>query len=723
MSTQQSRIRSNAAALLTRIRACRNLERARKVHAEAVETGDHLEAFVANSLVRMFAKCGSMADARHVFDKLPLPDVASQNALIQGYAENGQGEVALELFESLRQRSYRPSSRSFVAVLKACIDLAAKEEAKLVDGRPVKSDSLGKGVEIHVLAGKLGCLGSIFVLNSLISFYAKCGSMVDARRVFDGMKQRDIVSWTSLMLGYVESGEPEMGLDLFAALLAQRDCDPDATTFVAALNACTALAAKEDGRLVDGRVLRLKSLEQGMAIHCEARKLGYDLHSVFVANSLINMYAKCGGSLDARKVFDSMTHHDVVSWNSLILGLVENSQGGLALDLFPCSSCPAQTLSFVIALKACSCVAASEDGELVDDKMVKVEALAKGMEIHSRARKLGHESEILVANALVDMYAKCGSLEDARGIFNRMPLHSLVSWTSLMLGYAENGDADQALELFALVRARGCDVRAYLAALKACGTVVSLDLARAIHEDITRAGLENSLALDTGLVDVYAKCGSLDSARRVFDAVASKDSVTWTALVAGYGRQGDTSRVFEFFHRMQDEGLRPNAVTFLCLLTACSHGGLVETGKSYFQAMEPRYGLVPGIEHYHCMLDMLGRANELESAVEMARRMPFKPNPVTWITILGACHKWKNVAVGRIAFDALVELEVGEGAVYTLMSSIYGARGMWEEQARVLEAMRRARKKPRRRWWSDQMERIIGGDSCQARCLSGKSNF
>ncbi|XP_024539658.1 pentatricopeptide repeat-containing protein At3g05340-like [Selaginella moellendorffii] len=383
-------------------------------------------------------------------------------------------------------------------------------------------------------------------------------------------------------------------------------------------------------------MVKAESLGTGAALHSRAFKSGYDT-DLSVANALVDMYLNCGSLADARKVFDGMTPQDPVSWNALILGYVTNGEAEEALSIFETnSSCVSTSQTFCAALKACSSLAAS---------------------------------------ALVSFYAKCGSIRDAWKVFQKVRLHDAVSWTVMILGLAESGQGELSLQLFHQMRAQGykTDAPTFVAALKGSSSVGALEPLKGIHADISRCGLEDDPVVANGIVDGYGKAGDAAKAQQVFESLEKPYAVAWTSVIAAHSHDGDTRMVFKLFDEMQDEGLQPDGIALLYVLTACSHGGLVHQAKRYF--MEAKYGVRPWAEHYHCMVDVLGRANELEEAVEMVKAMPCEASGVAWRTVLGACKQWKNAAVGKLAFDLLVEVEARHEAGYLLMEAIYASSG------------------------------------------------
>ncbi|XP_024525815.1 pentatricopeptide repeat-containing protein At3g09040, mitochondrial-like [Selaginella moellendorffii] len=659
------------------------LERVVAVHSRAAKTSCAADMFLANSLIHSYAKCGRMPEAREVFDRMLRRNVVSWTFLILGYVDNGDNKLALEAFASMELEKCPVDSRCLVAALRAC---------NTQDGKACKLESLRNGMAVHSKAVKSGHDSNPYVASTLIDMYAGCGSMADARRVFDRMPTHDVVSWTALVLGFADNEEAALALDLFEEM-ETRGCSPNALTYVSALTACVALAGEEDGRDIRGKLVKMESLERGRALHSRCQSGGFDAE-VMVANSLVEMYSKCGSMDDARKVFDGMARHTVVSWTVLILGYVENGENDQALKAYESmrssQSCILDARIYVVALMACANSGAMEDGLEVDGAVVKPKTLEKGMLVHSQAAARGLQTDTFVANSLVAMYCKCGSLLDARMVFDRMPASSVVSWTALILAHAENAQAELALEFFKAIQSdQTCelDSRAYIVALVACGALTALEAGRRIHAEVCKRGFDGEVYVANALVDFYAKCGSMDEAMAVFDSHKGRNLVTWSALVAGYARQGgETNRVLDMFEKMPQQC----CISSLSVLTACSHAGLVDRGKECFQAMQQRQGTRPWIEHYHCVIDMLGRANHLKEAMAVISKMPYKPTVVTWTTVLSACEKWKNVAVGRIAFESLLSLDENQPAAYVLMANIYKSAGMRGEELAAMTLGKRS---------------------------------
>ncbi|XP_024521304.1 pentatricopeptide repeat-containing protein At3g09040, mitochondrial-like [Selaginella moellendorffii] len=666
----------------------KTLESVKKVHSQATADGHASEVFVATSLVDVYCKCGSLREARLVFDTVPNPTLISWTTIILGHADNHEGELALELYERMLERGFTPNYVTYVAALKACSSLADKEAAVPVEGKVVKLGALAKGREIHRHACQSFCAQlHIFVANSLVDMYAKCGSLEESRTVFESIPNKSVVSWTGMILGYAENGDGKTGLELYKRM-QEEGCAADAIAVVAAAKACSSMAAKEEARMVEGRRIKSKSLEKAKEIYLQARE-HVELDSS-VGASLVDMFAKCGSTTDAREVFERMPRREVASWNCLIMGHAESGEAKIALEqyqrMIEDDRVVADGVTYVAALKACACLNGGKDGD--DSLEVKLQA---SKTIHARAVRAGFELHALVANTLIDTYAKAGSMSDSWRVFESMESQSAVSWTAIVSGYARAADGKLALESYRLMVEEldgvKLDAASFIAALKACRAEAAVESGRTIEAQARAAAASLIPTVANCLIDFYGKCGSMVEARQVFDSMNSSDRqlITWNSLIDGYSRQGDFDRVLELFEEMQRQLFEPNDVTFVSILAAASHAGLVDRGKECFESMSSRHGIVPGVKHYACMVDLLGRANRLDEALETASSMPYTSNSVVWMALLSACHKWKNVRIGQVAFESLLKVERNPVAACVLMSNLYAGVGMWEESRAVKE--------------------------------------
>ncbi|CAK9272935.1 unnamed protein product [Sphagnum jensenii] len=397
------------------------------------------------------------------------------------------------------------------------------------------------------------------------------------------------------------------------------------------------------------------------------------------------MYAKCGHMEDALRVFNKMPSRDVVTWSALILGHVKYGKGQKALDLFRQMQQEDAFVGNSLVDMYTKC-GSMEDAWRVFNKMPSRDAVTW------TAMILGHVNYAFVGSSLIDMYVKCGSMEEASRVFNNLPSWAVVCWTAMIFGHVKCGEGHKALELFQKMQQEGegvhPDAITFVGVLNACASIMALEEGRRAHEQIIRSRCESDFFVRNSLVDMYAKCGSMEDACRVFNTMPSHDVVSWNALLGGFAMHGQHKEALVHFERMCEEGVHPDDITFVCLLSACSHGGFVDEGLRFYALMTTVYRIPAKLEHYTCMVDLLGRAGHLQEAENMIQGMPCKPNAAIWTALLGACRIHGNVEMGERVAKRVLELEPKNAAGYVLLSNLYAATGNLE----LSESVERQRK-------------------------------
>jgi pentatricopeptide repeat protein len=329
-------------------------------------------------------------------------------------------------------------------------------------------------------------------------------------------------------------------------------------------------------------------------------------------------------------------------------------------------------------------------------------ALDMGRHVHEQIIKCGHESNIFVANSLIDMYAKCGSIEDAEKVFNNMPTHDLVSWNAMIMGQGSCGHGLKALELFPQMQQEGMEPNpiTFVGLLNACASVAALEKGRHIHEQIIQFGCEDDLFVANSLIDMYAKCGNIEDAQRVFNRMPMHNVVSWTVMLQGHAMHGHGKQALEHFEQVCQESVDIDHVTLVCLLSACSHAGLVDEGIHQFDSMGLVYSISASAEHYVCMVDLLGCAGHMQEAEDLIKTMPFEPHVAVWKALLGACRIHRNVLMGAQIAKQVLEVDPGNAAGYGLLSNINAAAGKWDLSANVQQQRkeRGLRKQPGCSW-------------------------
>lgn len=616
-----------------------------RVHHLLLGFGYAGDMFLANQLLRMYASQGRLREAMDVFTKVVEPGTFMWSNIIAAYAKHGQAMRAIQLYHQMCITTVKPDGHVFVAALQAC---AAAGD--LDSGKQVHSDVLNSGVP-----------PDLFVCSCLVDMYAKCGSLEDARSVFNQLDTRDVVIWNSMLSGYVKQGRGHEALALYEQMDVEGVVPPNPVTFACLLKACAEIGA----------------LRQGEQLHAQIAERGLVAHSL-LGTCLVDMYAKLGKVEDARRVFDSLVTKNVVTWTAMITGYADNERCREALFLYDEMELDgmivADPVTFACLLNTCA----------------KVGALQKGKQLHSRISERGFESDTVVGTSLVAMYAKCGQLEDARNIFDNMLSRNVITWTAMMTGYVVQQQGQESLSLYEEMEREGvivADPVMFACLLKACASSGALQQGIQLHARIVQIGLDSDMAVGNSLVDMYAKCGRLHDACRVFAVLPAKDVVTWTMLINGFGRSNQAHKAIQCFHDMGQTGVDPNSTTFLCLLVACSHEGLVNEGKQLFKAMVEEHNIQPTIEHYTCMVDLLGRAGYLHEAEKMLAS--FDGDDIGYMSLLGACRSHCDVDMGMRCFQYLVRSDCQNAGAYVLMGNIYADAGRWSDVERI-ERLRKA---------------------------------
>ncbi|KAJ7568880.1 hypothetical protein O6H91_01G051500 [Diphasiastrum complanatum] len=641
---KQEGVQADNVTFAVLLKACASiaaLEQGKQLHLDIIRSGFELDEIVGNTLVDMYAKCGCIEDARQVFNNMHERDVVSWNVIIAGYAQQGLGKEALALYDQMKQEGLPLDDVTYVVLLKACASIAALEVGKQLHKGIIKS-----GFESDAIIG-----------NTLVDMYAKCGCVEDARQMFNNMHDKNVVSWTAMIAGYAQQGLGKEALALYEQM-KKEGVQPNNITYIVLLKACASIAA----------------MEQGKQLHLDIIKSGFQ-SDVIVGNTLVDMYAKCGCIQEASQVFNSMQERNLVSWNVMIAGYVEQGLGKDALALYERmkqEGLQPDDFTHVVLLKACASIAALEVGK----------------QLHLDILKKGIESDAIVANTLVDMYAKCGQIEDARQVFNSMHERNVVSWTAMIAGYAQQGLGKEALILYKQMKQEGVQPNnvTYVVLLKACASIAALEQGKQLHLEIIESGFESDVTVGNVLVDMYVKCLCIEDARQVFNNMHERNVVSWNAMIMAYAQPGLGKEAVTLLEQMQREGFKPNEVSYINVISACSHSGLVDKGRHLFDSMSKDHGVTPTMDHYACMVDLLCRAGYLADAEDFINEMPIQPNAVVWMTLLGAARNHGQVEVGRRAFDYVVKLEPENAAAYILLSSIYAAVGRRDRAFAVGEA-------------------------------------
>ncbi|XP_057841967.2 pentatricopeptide repeat-containing protein At2g22070 [Cryptomeria japonica] len=578
----------------------------------------------------------------------------------------------------------------------------------------VANNTLSQGKQIHsfiIHRGFTFATCTVFQ-NELLKMYNKCGSLIATREVFDKMTERDVFSWNAIIEAYRRHGNFQEALRLFHQI-EPTGVQPNQFTFASILPACA----------------EMKALGQGMGIHQSIIERGF-CSDIVVASALVHMYAKCGIIHKARELFDKMSQKNVVSWTTMIAGYAQNGVLDEALKLF--EEMPQRNvISWNVMISgyaqngfADKALETFKQMQLAGVKPVsttflsilsacaKIGYLEQGMNIHQSVIQTGFLSDFVVANALLDMYTKCGSIHKARELFDKMARKNVVSWTAMISGYAHNGILQEALRFFEEMPERNVvswnamisgyaqnglvekalktfkqmqlvgvkpNLTTFVSILPACAKIGALEQGMDLHQSVSECGCLSNVKVASALIDMYAKCGSIDNARELFNKMPQRNVISWNAMIAGYAQNGFCKDALDLFELMKNSETYPDHVSFACVLLACSHVGLVDEGCKYFNRMIDSCCIMPTIDHYVCMADLLGRSGYVEETLNFIIKMPIKPVVGVWTCLLGVCRPHKNIRLGVFISTLIFELDPKYVATYVLLSNIYAEVGRWGE--------------------------------------------
>ncbi|KAL5547025.1 hypothetical protein UlMin_006712 [Ulmus minor] len=527
--------------------------------------------------------------------------------------------------------------------------------------------NLIRGRQIHSYMVVNGFLNSPPSITSLINMYSKCNQMNDAIGIFNHTSgDRNVFAYNAIIAGFIANERASDGLEFYKKMQVVGIL-PDKFTLPCVIRACC-------------DVLEVMEVKK---IHGLLFKLGLEL-DVFTGSALVNTYLKFGLMEDAREMFKALPERDVVLWNAMVNGYAQIGCFEEALEVFREMSKEGVVPSNFTVTGVLSIFAMMGDIE-------------NGRAVHGFAMKTGYDSGVAVLNALVDIYGKCKCVGDALKIFEMMDEKDIFSWNSIISVHEQSGDYDGTMRLFDWMLGAGVlpDLITITTVLPACSHLAALMHGREIHGYMINSGLINDgnkntdeVLVNNALIDMYAKCGSMRNARMIFERMRDKDVASWNIMIMGYGMHGYGNEALDMFSHMCKTQLRPDEVTFVGVLFACNHAGLLRQGREFFTQMKAKYGVVPTIEHYTCVIDMLGRAGKLDEAYDVIKTMPIEANPVVWRALLSACRLHGNADLAEVAAQQVIELEPEHCGSYVLMSNIYGVAGRYEDVSEVRYTMR-----------------------------------
>ncbi|KAI5060658.1 hypothetical protein GOP47_0025078 [Adiantum capillus-veneris] len=582
------------ASFASSLRSCSNIQGlfyGRCIHHCILQNELSQDVFLTNLLVQMYGMCGALSDCLSLFSHMCKRDYFAWNFLIRALDLNKESEQAIFLYDFMLREGCLPDKHIYASVLSAC----------------ASNNDLAHGVQMHARVVLCGLVSDTVVGGNLVSMYGKCGQIKDAANVFYCLHEHSPMCWTSLIAAYVEHGKNEDVIELF--LKMQQEGTPlDRITFISILSACA-----HKGALSEGKCIHEFVLENGF---------GADLA---VANSLVNMYGKCGSVKNALDVFGQLQERDLVSWSSMIATFAECEQSGDAWDTFRRmlqESFAPNRVTFINILSA-----------LADESLLLV-----GKQLHAALACQDFKLDALVSTALLNMYRNCGDLGNALFVYRNLPVR---------------------------------DEAANVSILSVCANYGALKDGKEANTFMTLTGVDLESNVCIALVNMYGKCGSLEEAQRTFEMASKHDVILWNAMAAAYSQNGQGLAVLGLFERMQGENVQVNKATYSTLLTACSHAGLVDAACHCFVAMNEYNEMKPVADQFNCMSDLLARTGRLDEAADLVNSMPLKPTASSWFTLLSLCRTHIDVKLGESSAKHGMELDQEGTGSYVVLANIF----------------------------------------------------
>lgn len=601
--------------------------------------------YAKNRNIDSLIKAGNLDHALKLFDEMPLCDVVTYNLLISGHRRYGHPRMALKFYAEMVSQGIRESASTLSSVLGVCADARFYKE----------------GIQAHCRAVCLGFSTNMFVGSSLINLYMSMELFNLALNLSDEMPERNLATWNLILRGF---SDLQVRVGEMVGLFARMKWDglePNGVTFSYLIGGCS-----------NGR-----SFDEGKQLHCHAIKVGLVEMNIFVANVLVDFYSACDRFTDARKAFEAIPPKDVISWNSIVWVYANNGLLLDALELFSAMQFWGNRPSIRSLVGLLNFASGTKNIEL-------------GKQIHCHAVKSGFECQsVYIQSALINMYGKCGDVEGSVAVYESAEERTLECCNSLMTSLLHCGFIGDVVEMFGLMvdEGIGLDEVTLSTTLKALSisSLASSSSFKLLHSRAVKSGLESDIAVSCSLIDAYSKHGYIELSRQVFENLSSPNVKCFTSIINGYAQNGMGRESLNLFHAMIRKGLKPDKVTFLCVLTGCNHSGLVREGKVVFDALKSSYGVSPDRQHYSCMVDLLGRVGLLEEAKKLLEQAPGRGDATMWSSLLRSCRMHKNETLGRRAAEVLLELEPENPAIYLQVSSFYSEFGEFSTSLQIRE--------------------------------------
>lgn len=628
----------NKNTFTTVISSCGALDDEFLVHqvlGHVTKSGLQSDVSVANSLISVFGDFNRVEVASYIFNNMKERDTISWNSILAAFAHNGLSEESVRYFHLMRLNHGRLDESTLSTVLSVCDCV----------------DNLSWGRGIHGLLFKLGLDYDICLSNTLLSMYFETGKYKDAEKLFHNMPGKDLISWNSMMAGYVLAGKILDALRVLRELLRMGN-RTNFITFASALSACT----------------NAEFLSEGIIVHALVITSG--LHeNMVVGNALVTMYGKCGMTQEANKIFQNMSEKGLVTWNALIGGYAENEEVDEVIKTFKSMRDSGIHPNYITMINIL--------GSCCDPRNL----LNHGMPLHAHILSTGFGSNEYVRNSLISMYANCGDLKSSETIFFALVNKTPATWNAMVAANAHHGHWEEALKLLLEMQRAEVDFDQFSlsAALSASANLAILEDGQHLHGLAIKLGFDNYHFVANATMDMYGKCGELNDLLKLIPEPKDRSRLSWNILVSAFSRHGCFQKARETFHEMVAQGAKPDHVTFVSLLSACSHGGLVDEGLGYFASMTTDFGVPAAIEHCVCIVDLLGRSGRISEAEAFIEEMPVPPTDFIWRSLLAASKTHGHFELGKKAAQRLLAANPSDDSAYVLYSNACATSGRWQD--------------------------------------------
>ncbi|CAN4125921.1 unnamed protein product [Withania somnifera] len=615
-------------------------------HCGAIKSARITDTYTATTVLNGYTKCKQIGSALNLFDEISHKDTASWNIIISGYVNFGKFQNAWVFLSLMKQHGFRLNEYTFGSILKGI----------------ASNGLLSLGQMVHCDVVKMGHVWNVYSSSALLNMYARCGKVDYAFKVFQYMPERNYVSWNAIIAGYAGKG------DIGYCFWLLRDMEQEGVEL-------------DDGTF--SPLLTLLNEERfymlTMQVHAKVEKLGLGCE-VKVFNALITAYSQCGNIGSAESVFDgTIGCRDLVTWNSMLAAYLEHDEEKRAFELFlDMERLGLEMDSYTYTSIISGCFEGRHNSQ--------------GKCLHTLVIKRGLENVNIISNVLIAMYAKSctNSMDDALTVFENLDAKDSISWNSILTGLSQKGWSEIAFKKFSKMRVENLEMDEYSfsATLRSCSDLATLRFGQQVHALALKLSSESYKYVSSALILMYSNCGIIEDAWKSFEVSPKESSISWNSIMFAYAQHGQGKLVLDLLVLMKQSEVKLDHITFVAVLTACSHIGLIEEGCCFFKSMEAVFGIVPRMEHYACAIDLLGRAGRLEEAKELVKGMPFDPDAMVLRTLLGTCRSCGDIVYASEVASRLLKLEPGDHSTYVLLSDMYRQFKKWDNIANIKRLMR-----------------------------------